>query len=131
AKAEAVSAYVSIPGAELVVPPQEFRRWLGESEISEFEPPEESLLDETDPDVADQFSGAAGETGPRELDGAQFQAIAGIVESVATGSMPPQTALELIRVGFPIIPEASARRIVEPLVGFVAATPAATPAQVA
>lgn len=36
-KAQAVQAYVSSPGADLVIPPQEFRRWLGEEEESEFE----------------------------------------------------------------------------------------------
>lgn len=56
-KAEAVAAYVSIPGAEQVVPPQEFRRWLGEAEESEFEPPEPALeLDERDPEVAAAFA---------------------------------------------------------------------------
>lgn len=35
-KAQAVSAYLNIPGAEAVVPLQEFRLWLGEEEESEF-----------------------------------------------------------------------------------------------
>lgn len=56
-KAEAVSFYVSIPGADYVVPPQEFRRWLGEEEVSEFEIEEPALeLDETDPAAAAQFA---------------------------------------------------------------------------
>src|SRR5690606_27397069 len=58
-KAEAVSLYVSMPGTEQVVPPQEFRRWLGEEEVSEFDLDEAALeLDETDPEVREQFGGA-------------------------------------------------------------------------
>lgn len=51
-KASAVATYVSAPGAELVVPPQEFRRWLGEAEESEFKLVPLPDLDEDDEDTA-------------------------------------------------------------------------------
>lgn len=37
AKSQAVSTYTSAPGADTVIAPEEFRRWLGEDITSEFE----------------------------------------------------------------------------------------------
>jgi hypothetical protein len=44
-KAEAVSTYANSPGASLVIPTEEFRRWLGEDEESEFMPEELDVVD--------------------------------------------------------------------------------------
>jgi uncharacterized protein len=64
-KAQAVATYAGTPGSEFVVPPQEFRRWLGEDEESEFaveelerpgaSTPDGRPLDESDAAVVVQF----------------------------------------------------------------------------
>lgn len=62
-KATAVAVYVGTPGTDSVVAPQEFRRWLGEDEESEFdlapEPDDDPLegvpLDE-DPEAIEAFN---------------------------------------------------------------------------
>jgi hypothetical protein len=52
------------------------------------------------------------------LNGAQVTALQGIVQAVADGLLPSETALQLIRVSFPAISEQQARAIVNPLAGF-------------
>lgn len=39
-KAQATQAYEANPGAQITIPPQEFRQWLGEEPESEYEAPE-------------------------------------------------------------------------------------------
>lgn len=57
-KATAVMNYLRSPGAELVVPQEEFRVWIGEEPVSEFEPTVLDLppVNENNPQVKDQFS---------------------------------------------------------------------------
>lgn len=69
-KATAVRNYASTPGVELIVPPQEFRRWLGEEEISEFALPDledEEDLDEQSPAVISAFRKLKANATPRPL----------------------------------------------------------------
>lgn len=72
-KAEAVQLYSSVPSAELIIPPQEFRRWLGEAEISEFEPPDNDLggvdgeVDEGDPNAVVTFANLKAQAQARTL----------------------------------------------------------------
>lgn len=56
------------------------------------------------------------------LNGAQIQALQQIVQAVADGSLPAETAVQLIQVGFPTIDEATARDIIEPAIGFAPAS---------
>jgi hypothetical protein len=63
------------------------------------------------------------------LNGAQITAIKGIVEAVGLRTLPPETAVELIQVGFPSISETKARAIIEPMRGFEAAIPGPPQAQ--
>lgn len=58
---------------------------------------------------------AAAEDKPQDaaLNGAQISSLKGIVESVAQGTLPKETAVQLIMVGFPAIPEQKARKILE------------------
>lgn len=46
-KAQALQAYTSTPGADLVVPEPEFRQWLGEEPQSVYALPDEEPLDES------------------------------------------------------------------------------------
>lgn len=59
-KAGALQSYVSTPGAEFVVPVEEFRsKWLGLDPKSEYDAAEiegRETVDETDPEVQDQFA---------------------------------------------------------------------------
>lgn len=52
------------------------------------------------------------------INGAQIQAIQKMAESVASGLLPEQTAIELIMVSFPSIGEERARSIITPMKGF-------------
>lgn len=132
-KAEALSAYITNPGAEDVIPPQEFRAWLGETEISEFRSPNEepdAELDELDGEVAGAFGDARGDAAAAQaqdtaLNGAQIQSIKELVEAVGNKTMAPESAVRLIMLGFPLVDELTARRIVAPMESF---TPAATAA---
>jgi hypothetical protein len=57
-KVQALTAYAQAPGAELIVAPETVRKWLGETgplpSVTEPEP-----LDETNPEVTDQFNGGS------------------------------------------------------------------------
>lgn len=59
-KAAALQSYVSTPGAEFVVPQEEFRsKFLGLDPVSDYTPEPiegKEVLDEEDPDVTDQFA---------------------------------------------------------------------------
>lgn len=90
-------------------------------------------IDEGNPEVVNQFSGssaASPEEKPQDqaLNGAQITAIQGIVTSVALKQMPPETAIKLIMVGFPLITEEIARGIIDPIASFESA-PAPAPAR--
>jgi hypothetical protein len=50
-KADALQKYLSAPGADLIIPPEDFRAWLGEEEELRIEP--EDPLD--DDEAVDQF----------------------------------------------------------------------------
>ena len=56
------------------------------------------------------------------LNGAQIAALRDIVQAVAAGEIPQDTAVELIIVGFPAIGRDAARSIVSPLSGFTPAS---------
>ena len=55
------------------------------------------------------------------LNGAQIQGIQSIAQAVADGILPPESAVQLIRVSFPNIDEDQARGIIMPTEGFVGA----------
>lgn len=66
-KAQAIASYVSNAAAEQLVPPQEFRvDVLGMPPESEYDLPEEEPLDETDPNVIEQFGGGVEGDGTEE-----------------------------------------------------------------
>jgi HK97 family phage portal protein len=52
------------------------------------------------------------------LNGAQVTALQGIVQAVADGLMPGESALQLILVSFPMVSEQQARAIITPLASF-------------
>ena len=62
--------------------------------------------------------GGGDEVQASALNGAQIQALQQIVQSVADGQLPPETAVQLIMIGFPTIDDTTARAIVNPAVGF-------------
>lgn len=55
-KSEALKNYASAPGASLVVPEEEFRVWLGEEPVSEYDIAELPPINETNPAVKAQFA---------------------------------------------------------------------------
>jgi len=57
------------------------------------------------------------------LNGAQIQAVQSIIQSVADGLLPAESAVELILIGFPSLDEDTVRRLVAPVAGF---TPSST-----
>lgn len=62
------------------------------------------------------------------LNGAQVTALQSVVQAVADGMLPADTAIQLILVSFPTIPESQARAIVNPLAGFEQTKPEPAPA---
>lgn len=55
-KSQALRNYTGTPGAEFVVPVEEFRVWLGEEAVSEYALPEEpEEVEEDDPEAVAQF----------------------------------------------------------------------------
>lgn len=59
-RAQAIAAYANALGGEMIVPPEEFRPWLGLEPVSEFDPPAVDDLPEEDPDVEAQFNRSRG-----------------------------------------------------------------------
>lgn len=123
-KADTLSKYLSAPGADLVVPVEEFRiKFLGLPATSEFDDTDdEDDLDETNPEV---LAAAAGQelvpTGgdavqDTALNGAQIAALQSIAVGVGDGTMADETAIQIIMAGFPGIAEDEARKIIEPMV---------------
>lgn len=60
------------------------------------------------------------------LNGAQVQSLLEVVQAVATGALPLDSAVQLIQISFPTVDEARARALLSPSQGF---TPAAEPVQ--
>lgn len=122
-KADTLSKYLSAPGADLVVPIQEFRtQFLGLTATSEYEDDEEETdLDETDPEVLAAAGGTAMATTGADsvqdtaLNGAQVAALQAIAVGVGDGTMADETAIQIIMVAFPGIAEEEARKIIEPM----------------
>jgi len=125
-RADTLSKYLSAPGADLVVPIEEFRtKFLdlpATSEYAEADSDEEDL-DETDPEVIAAATGtelAVVPTGgdpvqDTALNGAQVAALQSIAVGVGDGTMAEETAVQIIMVAFPGIAEEEARKIVEPM----------------
>lgn len=107
-KATALQKYASSPGADFYVSPETFIEWLG------IDPDTVPPLDLPGPDLpAEEL--AAPEVPAEKID---IAALGEIVRSVADGSIPPETGIHLIVMGFPQIDETRARKIIEPLAGF-------------
>lgn len=129
--AQALAAYSNSPGAELIVPKQEFRAtWLNlPSEPDQgMLDPEPVDLDETDPAVQEQFAISGGGTGAqpvqdKALSGIQITALTAIVEAVVSDTMPLESAVALILLSFPGVDEATARAMLQPAVDFEAPAP--------
>ena len=52
------------------------------------------------------------------LNGAQIASMVQIVQSVADGMMPPESAIQMMMVAFPSMDEAEARAIISPAAAF-------------
>ena len=61
------------------------------------------------------------------MNGAQVTGLQGIVQAVADGNMPAETAVRLIVAAFPTISEADARSMLAPLDGFEKSKPEPVP----
>lgn len=59
------------------------------------------------------------------LNGAQIQAVVQIVQNVADGLMPPESAVQLLRVAFPSLDEAAAHALIDPAESFEPTPPPA------
>jgi len=57
------------------------------------------------------------------LNGAQIQSVQQIVQAVADGMLPSDSAISLLRVAFPTIDDATARSIIDPATSFTPKTP--------
>jgi phage-related protein (TIGR01555 family) len=90
-------------------------------------------VDEDNPDVQAQFASskgtAAGAEVPQDtaLNGAQISSLLGIVTATANKEMPPETAVQLIMVGFPLISQSTAEAIINPLKNFEPPPPPPSP----
>lgn len=124
-RAEALASYTGAAGTETVVPIEEFRTaFLGLPAASPYVEPEEEVLDEEDPEVLAAMVPAGGDNvQATALNGAQIAALQSIAEGVGSGSMDPETAIQLILVGFPSVDEKTARSIISPMESFEAEKP--------
>lgn len=154
-RASALQKYMNTLGAEEIVPPREFRAiWLGlepEPDAGFLRGMEDRPLDETDPEVIDEFDRARTEEveepveslgelnipavsavpdniAAAALSGPQIAAIRDIAFAVALGQLPGDSAVSLIKAGFPFIDDAVINGIIAPLVDFTPAQPV-TPEQ--
>jgi hypothetical protein len=98
-------------------------------------------MDEDDPEVQAQFEKgkkgqptsaagtAAGAEVPQDtaLNGAQISSLLEIVTATAKKELPPETAKQLIMVGFPLINETTAQAIIAPLESFEPPPPPPSP----
>ena len=96
--------------------------------------------DEDDPEAQDQFerssaqpvtatTATSGVEVPQDtaLNGSQISSLLEIVKAAANKELPPETAKQLIMVGFPLIKEPTANAIIAPLATFEAPPPAPSP----
>lgn len=128
-KTQALTSYANAPGASLIVPEQEFRtEFLGLPPESDYDLPEEEEIDETDIDLIEATPVVIGEGDvtmdaekPQDtaLNGAQIASLKGIIEAIGLGTLAPETAVMLIGAGFPAIPVATAKQIVDSMVTFL------------
>lgn len=115
--ATALSTYVNSPGAELVVPPAEFReRFLKLPPETEYALPDAKV--EELPEEQDVMPGQPAEG---QLTDTQVANLREIIESVAQRLMPIETAVQVIVAAFPSIDEDSAWKMLLPLDDFVPA----------
>lgn len=147
-RASALQKYMNTLGAEEIVPPREFRAiWLGlepEPDADFLRDMDDRPLDETDPVVADEFnrarteeveeldmpsvSAAPANIATTALNSTQIGAIRDIALAVALGQLPADSAVSLIKAGFPFIDDAIINGIITPLINFTPAQPV-TPAE--
>lgn len=121
AKSSAISTYVNTPGAEFVVPVAEFRESiLGLPPETEYESPDmpSDIVDIPEGDSQMPTAPAGEVVADTALNGAQITSLKEIIEAVATGGMPAETAIQVIIAAFPAIGEVAARKIIAPLQGF-------------
>jgi hypothetical protein len=69
---------------------------------------------------------AAGNVQATALNGAQIASMVQIVQSVADGALPAESAIQMMLVAFPSLDEAEARAIIGPAADFTPAADAAT-----
>lgn len=120
-RARALATYANSPSAELVVPVPEFRRdFLGLDPMSDYDEEDERTIREEESDSETPVAEVPEEERPQDqaLNGAQIMALRDIALAVGEGIMAPETAIQLIVVGFPSVGEEIARRIVDPMDGF-------------
>lgn len=113
-KAQAIATYVNTPGAEMLVPEEDFRSWLGlEGEVEPL--PLEEPLDETDIDVVEGFEEGLKpqDTG---LNGAQIKAIQEIAAQVSARTLPAQSAKAILSAAFPVLDAERIDAIIDPIV---------------
>ena len=67
---------------------------------------------------ADGLNAPVDDVQAEALNGAQISSLQGIVQSVADGLLPQESAIQLILVGFPRLTQEAAERIVNPTIGF-------------
>lgn len=122
----ALRDYMASPGAEIIVPPAEFRDMIGldpESNYEEFEEQDEPIeddVDENDTEVTDQF-GRMG-TGPnatkpadKALSGQQVTSLLDIMDKVVTGALPADAAKAAVKVAFPSLGDDEINQLIDPL----------------
>jgi hypothetical protein len=125
-KANALRSYTSSPGAELIIPQQEFREWLGEAADSEYADDTTELdpFNENDTNVTSQFASAfGGKPADTAMNGLQISSLKDIVIAVGAKEMPPDAAVQLIMACFPNIDEVQARAIIDPMIAFTPPKP--------
>lgn len=115
-RAQAIKAYASTPGAELIVPVPEFRESLGLEAESDYnddttEPPP---LDENDPNVQTQFSSThGGKTADLAMNGLQVSGLQAILVAVSADELAPEAAVIMITACFPMISAEDAKAMVD------------------
>lgn len=123
-RSQALAAYNNAPGAELIVPVQEFR-----ADFLNLTPESEYDLDDWNEDplgVDDLLPDQA----PGEMDPSQVSTLREIIEAVGQRTMALSSAVRLITLSFPNITEAVARELVFPMQAILSSTTGDVPEEV-
>ncbi len=120
-KSSALASYTNamMEGGDMIVSPEEFREWLGlEEELPDFDGLDEEGLAHMPSAITEGPTPKLMEPAGAALAGPQITSLREIAMSVVRKELDPDSAIAIIAVAFPMITEAQAKAIIDPLENF-------------